>query len=314
MAWYDNDILNAVANSNPVTGSTLGAYMGGRQGIDAQKRATDAALRAQEAGYADVSAMQDPYRSVGIGALGQIEGMQDLQAPGEFDASGYDVNAYLDPSMQFQRKQMERSVAASAAARGGLLSGAAAKELQDRGAQLAQTDYGNAYNRMSNDRNFAYQNFSNKFQMARQANSDRLQRLQGLMQSGQNATNVLSNARMGLADDTGNALLMRGQLSAQQSGLASGIQSNLMNQGLQLGAAYLSGGGSLFGGGTALGGAGTIPQAELSPTIAGMQGYQGYTAPQTFGTGGNWQGQSFQAPQGNVPYQLPYNYGNGGIG
>lgn len=54
------------------------------------------------------------------------------------------VNQFLDPSMQFQLQQGREAIESSAAARGGLLSGATLKELTKFGTGLASTNYNNA--------------------------------------------------------------------------------------------------------------------------------------------------------------------------
>jgi hypothetical protein len=289
MAWYDNDLVGAFGAVTPV----LGGYISGMKASDAQLAAARRAQAAQEAGYTDISAMQSPYQAAGLAALGDIQGFQTVQAPEDFQWTR-GVAEYLDPSMQYQQQQMARQVAASAAARGGLLSGAAAKELQTRGSQLAQTDYGNAYNRMANDRNFAYGAYTNKFQQARQANSDNLARLQTLLNSGQNANDTMTLARQGLANDRSGTASQMGQMRANREMLWSQQQDKLMQMGMQ--AAGMAYGGGFGGGGG--GGASQSPSFSMSQPIGQMQDTRNYlaanpTSAAQFGTGGNLGGQGF---------------------
>ena len=296
MAWYDNDLVGALGAVTPV----LGGYVSGLRASDDQKAAARRAQAAQEAGYQDVSAMQSPYQAAGLQALGDIQGFQTVQAPDDFQWSR-GVNEYLDPSMQYQQQQMARNVAASAAARGGLLSGAAAKELQNRGAQLAQTDYGNAYNRMATDRNFAYGAYTNKFQQARQANSDNLMRLQTLLNSGQSANDIMSYARQGLSNDRSGAALQMGNINANREMLFSQQQDKLMQMGMQ--AAGMAYGGGFGGGAT----------QQPSVGVPQMQSYQPYNAAgQQFGTGGNLGTSNFQYND-QRGQAVPFNYGYGGV-
>lgn len=67
-----------------------------------------------------------------------------------------DVGKYLDPSMDFRIGEAMKAVENSAAARGGLQSGATLKALSDRAGQMAQTDYANAFERAAADRGFHY--------------------------------------------------------------------------------------------------------------------------------------------------------------
>lgn len=61
-----------------------------------------------------------------------------------------------DPGYQFRMDEGARAVEGSAAARGGLLSGAAAKAMQKYGQGFASNEYGNAYNRFSADQSNLY--------------------------------------------------------------------------------------------------------------------------------------------------------------
>lgn len=66
-------------------------------------------------------------------------------------AQGAGAQSFLemDPGYQFRLSEGSKAVERSQAARGGLLSGAAAKEMAGYSQGLASQEYGNAYNRMS---------------------------------------------------------------------------------------------------------------------------------------------------------------------
>ena len=86
-------------------------------------------------------------------------------APTEYQFQG-NVNQYLDPSIAFQQDQARRSLESSAAARGNLMSGAAAKAIADRAQQIGAQGYADAYARMERDRGYgagqAQQNYLNQ--------------------------------------------------------------------------------------------------------------------------------------------------------
>lgn len=71
---------------------------------------------------------------------------------------GYGVNVgqFLDPSMQFRMDQGMRALQNSAAGRGSLNSGDTLRAITDYGQGLASTEYGNAFNRATNARDFSY--------------------------------------------------------------------------------------------------------------------------------------------------------------
>lgn len=286
MAWYDN--FKPLAALVPGGGQLL-TYWGGQEANQAQREALDQALAAQKAGTAEAQGYMDPYAQAGGRALSELANFQDYQLPGEFDGSRYNVQDYLDPSMEFQRQQMERSVAAGAAARGGLLSGAAAKELQNRGAQLAQTDYQNSFQRMQTDKTFAYNQYINRFNQVRLQNQDRLARLQGMGQMGYNANASKANLATGLGTATAQNAIGMGEARAASAMLFPQLVTQTQQQAIDL--ALAAGGAGMFKGmGTNGYGnpGGAMPEAELNPTIAKMQGYQSnpYQGPATFGTGG----------------------------
>lgn len=72
-------------------------------------------------------------------ALGQ-QGTQALQA----QQGNLNVNQFLDPSMAFAQEEGRKAIEASAAARGGLLSGAALKDIASFSTGLANQNYNNA--------------------------------------------------------------------------------------------------------------------------------------------------------------------------
>lgn len=201
------------------------------------------AIKERKAGYQDVAGTRDAngnwsgglqsnYMNAGEQALGRLTdpGMQTSvpwQRFGNKDANGqsYEVGNYLDPSMQFQQDEMRKNMEASAAAGGpGLRSGAFAQELQNRGAQLAQTDYANSWNRMNQDRAFGYQDYLNKYQQQRQQVQDDMGRWTTLLASGQGAANLSSQARTGVANSNADSYGAIG--GAQGVGAAAGYNAN----------------------------------------------------------------------------------------
>jgi hypothetical protein len=144
--------------------------------------------------------------------------------------------------MDFQQDQMRRQLESSAAAGGNLLGGGALKELQSRGAQLAQTDYGNAHNRMMNDKQFAYGSFRDnanaKIASLQQGLNNRMNIANQQTGLGQFGTSSNANARMGVASNIGSAIgnqinPMAGNAQVQASApymMGQGVMNSLVNQ------------------------------------------------------------------------------------
>lgn len=135
-----------------IGGAALSATVGGIASTSAANTQADAATNATNSANATQLAMynqtrddQAPYRQAGYGALNTIT--QD-QANGTGFAKPFTQSDFMnDPGYQFQLQQGNQAIERSAAARGGLLSGAAAKSIAGYTTNLANTTYGDAYNR-----------------------------------------------------------------------------------------------------------------------------------------------------------------------
>lgn len=115
-----------------------------------------------------------------------------------------------DPGYQFRMTEGMKGVEGGAAARGGLLSGAAMKAIQKYGQGLASQEYGNAYQRYTGDQTNQYN------------------RLAGMVNTGQGATNQVSNAAGQYAQNTASNNAALG--NAQAAG--SIAQGNAWSQGI----------------------------------------------------------------------------------
>ncbi len=152
-----------------------GAYTGGA--IGGPPSTTQVSRRGNPIGINDggVMGLANPLSATPIG------GWTDTTTPNDMSASppatggnglapsgsaptggagtvGYGVNIadYLDPSMRFQMGEGIRALENSAAARGSLMSGGTLRDLLRYSQGLASTDYGNAFGRAANVRDFTY--------------------------------------------------------------------------------------------------------------------------------------------------------------
>jgi hypothetical protein len=185
-------------------------------GAKKQAEATEEAAKtgAQSAQYAaDLQrqmfekqmAAQEPWRQAGVTALNQLAPLAQQYQPFGMD------QFQADPGYGFRLSEGMKALERSAAARGGLMSGAQMKGIQRYGQDLASQEYQNAFNR---------------YQAERQARLNPLQSLAGLGQTsaqsiggaaGQLGTN-LGNIALGAGATAGAAQLAMGNLRASQYG------------------------------------------------------------------------------------------------
>ena len=164
------------------------AIVGGVVASDASRRAgniqadaTKAAQDAQERMFERQVELQEPFRQAGIGALNKLIPLSDYTKFGmdQFQA---------DPGYGFRLSEGMKALDRTAAARGGLLSGATLKGAQRYGQDLGSQEYMNAFNRYQTERNA------------------QLNPLQSLAGVGQTATGALTNAAQQFGAQTGQNL------------------------------------------------------------------------------------------------------------
>ena len=190
-----------------IAAATLGAgYLGSRsakKAADVQAQATQSAQDAQERMFERQVELQEPFRQAGIGALNKLIPLSD------YTKFGMDQFTQ-DPGYGFRLSEGMKALDRTAAARGGLLSGATLKGAQRYGQDLASQEYQNAFNR---------------YQIERNAQLNPLQSLAGV---GQTAAGTLTNAYGAYGAQMGQNLQDIG--SARASGYLG--QSNALNQAL----------------------------------------------------------------------------------
>lgn len=209
-----------VGGLTALTGGLLGASLGSAVGgsraagkaADVQARAAEQGLAAQERMFERQVELQEPWRQAGITALNKLAPMMDYQKFGmdQFQA---------DPGYGFRLAEGQKALERQAAARGGLISGAALKAATRYGQEMGSQEFQNAFNR---------------YQAERAAALNPLQSLAGL---GQTSANTLTGAagQMGsnIAEGFGSAA------AARASGYVGG--ANALTQGLGTYLNYMQG-------------------------------------------------------------------------
>ena len=197
----------------PVGGAIGGALGGALEGNDQARAAqaaanqtgaaTQASIDLQRRMYEEGVARQQPWLKAGEQALNKLIPLTDYQTFGmnQFQA---------DPGYGFRMSEGMKALERSAAARGGLLSGATLKGIQRFGQDLGSQEYMNAFNRYQTER------------------AARLQPLQSLAGVGQTTAQQLGQAGQQMASNVGEALTSGA--AARASGYVGG--ANALTQGL----------------------------------------------------------------------------------
>lgn len=174
----------------------IGSIIGGSMAAGAQKDAAgqQAALGRQQIAenrrqYDLSRADLKPYRDAGYTALSRLS--MGTQRGHEFDRTFTNADFIKDPGYEFRLAEGQRAQDASAAARGGVLSGGALKALARYNQGEASNEYGAAYDRFNNNL------------------TGRYNRLASLAGVGQTATNTGINAGQNMIANNGAA---RGQI------------------------------------------------------------------------------------------------------
>lgn len=186
-------------------GSVAAAGIGYAGATSAAKTQADAATQAENLQlqmFNTAQAEQQPYNTVGQGAINTLSGLYGINGTGA--GSGTPTAASLQqftqsPDYAFAQQQGDQALQRSAAAGGTLISGGQLKAAQEFGQGLASQQYGNYYNR-----------------------------LLSLAQIGQSAASGVSNAAITTGANAGNSIQAAGQATA--SGIVGG--ANALSGGL----------------------------------------------------------------------------------
>jgi hypothetical protein len=206
--------------------------------------------------YYDQVNRQEPFRQAGLQSVAELQ--RQFGLAGDSASAGYGnllrdfstADFQADPGYAFRMSEGLKALDRTAAARGGMISGAAQKAAARYGQDMASNEYQNAFNRYNQNR------------------SQRYQMLTGQQTAGANATNAQNQSSANYASAAGNALQNAGNARASgymgQANAWGGALNSLSNAGLQYGM-------SKMGGGTAPGsfvdysGAGYGPGPYLPP-------------------------------------------------
>ena len=190
-----------------VAGATVvGAVIGSKassKAANTQAAASDRAAELQQQQFERQVELQAPFREAGVRAL------PELEAASRYKTFGMDQFT-ADPGYGFRLAEGQKALDRQAAARGGLISGAALRGAQRYGQEMGSQEYTNAFNR---------------YQTERQARLNPLQSLAGMAQT---SVGQLGQAGQAMASGVGEAGMQAA--NARASGYIGG--ANALSQGL----------------------------------------------------------------------------------
>ncbi len=187
-----------------ILGSSLLGSRSAGKAADVQAAAADRAADLQREQFDRQVELQAPFREAGVNALNKLAPLASEYTP--FGMQQFQA----DPGYAFRMSEGMKGLERSAAARGGLLSGAALQGIQRFGQGLASQEYQNAFNRYGVERD-------------RQLNP-----LQSLAGMGQTTSQQLGAAGQTMAGNVGQAMGAAAQ--ARASGYMGGTSA--LTQGL----------------------------------------------------------------------------------
>jgi hypothetical protein len=189
------------------------------EATQAQKDIADQQVALQREQYLKQLELNEPFRQAGLtgqnmllaqlqggpyasAKFGGVEGYDPASAMRNFGAGDFQT----DPGYAFRLSEGLKGMNATAAARGGLLSGNALRAGQEYGQQMGSQEYQNAFNRYQANRALQAQEYGNAFNRFQTERTNTLAPLQSLAGVGQSASQQAQQASQNYAAGAGNAL------------------------------------------------------------------------------------------------------------
>jgi len=211
--------------------------------------ASDAAVAEQRRQFDIAQANQQPFLTAGTGAINRLA--PGVGYGGEFgSAMPFDFQYSEDPGAAFRMAEGVKALDRSAAARGGLLSGATLKGVQRYGQDLGSQEYGNAFNR-----------YVTRFNANTGERNQLYNRLAGVAGTGQTTAGQLAsqgaveagnvgNIMVGSAANQGNAMMAAAGARNSAYGGAANMLGRIYGPQLARGYGYTPPTGSSMGSGS----------------------------------------------------------------
>lgn len=191
-------------------------FMGSKKAGGAQKKAEKRAMKAQKEMYEKSRKDMMPYQTSGLEANKDLQMRMGLSGNKLDPNYGFLMKRFTnedfvkDPGYQFRMDEGNRGISATQAARGGLLSGAAAKEAARYNQGFASNEFGNAYARFTGDQDSQYN------------------KLSGIKSSGQRAAESLMGNNNAFGDNMASGYSNMGQIKADMIGAQTNAMTGML--------------------------------------------------------------------------------------
>lgn len=200
-----------------VVGSIAGGLISSRgasRAANAQDRASEAQIAEARRQFDLTRGDNEPFRQAGVGAITAQQALLGLGADPAAQEAAF-ARWRNSTGYQFGLNESLRGVQQSAAARGGLYSGAAMKALQDRASQVANQGFGTYFNQIGA--------LAGQGQAANANNQQASQSFMGSFNSAtQNAANARASAYQQQAGAWGGVLNQLGGIAGYYGGQGGG--------------------------------------------------------------------------------------------
>jgi hypothetical protein len=217
-AMIGSAVVGAAVSSNASSKASKAQANSTREASNAQLQAQRESIEFQQAQADQARADREPWRQEGVNSLSQLSARI---APGGDLMRTFGMSDFQkDPGYQFRLDEGMKGLNNSAAARGGLLSGAALKEASQYTQNFASNEFGNASNRF----------------VANQTNQ--FNRLASLADVGQTAANQNGQTSMQLGQNVGDGMRSTANI----------IGSNMIGAGNARASGYIAQGNALTNG------------------------------------------------------------------
>jgi len=190
-------IGGGLAAAGSIVGGAMGAK-GAKSAAKTQAASADYAAELQKEQFDKQVELQAPFREAGLTSQNKLLDYMGLSkgAGGKYARDFSMADYQADPGYAFRLGEGMKGLNATAAARGGLISGNALRAATQYGQEMGSQEYQNAYNRYQTNR------------------SNQLNPLQSLMGAGQTATNTMGQAGQNYANQAGEAYMGAGNARA----------------------------------------------------------------------------------------------------
>lgn len=216
--------------------------------------------------YGQAAGYQQPYYQQGTQAYRQLgrdlgAGTYNVDYSQEYQTPEFNYQA--DPGYAYRQQEGIRGIEGSAAVGGKGFSGATQRALMRFGQGLASQEYGNAFNRYTNQRDFGYNQFLNRYGREAAEKGQRYGRAASMAGTGVGAATNLSNLATGAGQAIADTVYDRA--NAQAAG-RMGVTSSIGNIGRDVSQAAM-----MYG---------LYQQPNTQTTNIGQVGQQPYYPPQ----------------------------------